>query len=78
MIAPAARRKWSTGKPAWHHRNGRAYKDLALGWDQESAPPDNIHGRTRYQGTWTTGLITVTMKLCSASARQEFPGWEGK
>jgi hypothetical protein len=24
----------------------RERKDLALVWDQESAPPDNIHGRT--------------------------------
>ena len=24
----------------------REHKDLALGWDQESAPPDNNHGRT--------------------------------
>ena len=26
--------------------NIREHKDLALGWDQESAPPDNNQGRT--------------------------------
>jgi hypothetical protein len=26
--------------------NTREHKELALGWDQESAPPDNIQGRT--------------------------------